>query len=141
VRIFTLIIIIIITLFKVSGLSSWVTHWGDCKLNQLKSYQNFPTLLFGERDYLSNRRNISQRRVENQQNQPTYSFNLDTATLVEGKCSHHWANHPPTLLRSMIWLRAKDVTLSPQHTQFIWNETIGISLSFHRILESILKDF
>ena len=47
----------------------------------------------------------SQSRVENQQTQSTYdteSGNRTQATLVEGKCSHHYAN--PATSQQRLWL-------------------------------------
>ena len=61
--------------------------------NQIKSNE---MLVFGKRgrpEYPGENRSYS--RVENQQTQPTYDAecgNRTRATLVEGKCSHHYAN-------------------------------------------------
>ena len=44
------------------------------------------------------RRKTSRSRIENQTTQPTSdveSGNQSRATLVEGECSHHWANPTP----------------------------------------------
>jgi len=59
------------------------------KSNQIKCW----FLVRGENR--STRGKTSHSRVENQQTQSTYNAecgNRTRATLVEGKCSHHWAN-------------------------------------------------
>ena len=56
-------------------------------------------LVFGERGKPEYPGKTSHSRVENQQTQSTFDAeceNRTRATLVEGKCSHHYAN-PATL--------------------------------------------
>ena len=68
-----------------------ITIWQLLFTNQIKSSVGF--LMRGENR--STRGKTSHGRVENQQTQSTYDTrcgNRTWATLVEGKCSHHYAN-------------------------------------------------